>query len=97
MISGPEIRDAGGVKPPARSSVQHVNQSPDKDLIGRTRAIWQSRTGRDVTRNEAQQIVANVTGFFAVLAEWSRAETSASIMHSVEKSTSEAKEARDDS
>lgn len=42
--------------------------------IARTRQIWQSRIGRDLTDHDAHQIMHNVTGFFGVLAEWSRAE-----------------------
>ena len=37
--------------------------------------VWQPRLGRDLSREDARQIAENVTGFFAVLAEWSRAET----------------------
>lgn len=44
------------------------------NLIDRTRAAWQPRLGRDLSREDARQIVENVTGFFAILAEWSRAE-----------------------
>ena len=43
-------------------------------LIGRTRQVWQPRLGRDLNREDARQIATNVTGFFSVLAEWSRAE-----------------------
>ena len=32
------------------------------------------RLGRDLSREDARQIAENVTGFFAILAEWSRAE-----------------------
>ena len=44
------------------------------DLIDRTRQVWRPRLGRDLSREDARQIVENVTGFFALLAEWSRAE-----------------------
>jgi hypothetical protein len=47
------------------------------NLIEQTRRLWRSRLGRDVSREDARQIAENVTGFFAVLAEWSRAEGSA--------------------
>jgi hypothetical protein len=47
----------------------------DHNLIDRTRVVWQPRLGRDLSREEARQIAENITGFFAVLAEWSRAET----------------------
>src|ERR1700689_5006411 len=36
--------------------------------------LWQPRIGRDLTDEDARQIIHNVTGFFGVLAEWSRAE-----------------------
>jgi len=42
--------------------------------IARTRDIWQPRMGRDLTDEDARQILHSVTGFFGVLAEWRRAE-----------------------
>jgi hypothetical protein len=42
--------------------------------IARSRQVWQPRIGRDLTDEDAHQIIHNVTGFFGVLAEWSRAE-----------------------
>jgi hypothetical protein len=49
--------------------------SPANDnLIEGTRRLWHSRLGRDVGCEDARQIAENVTGFFAVLAEWSRIE-----------------------
>jgi hypothetical protein len=42
--------------------------------IARTRQIWQPRIGRDLTDEDARQIMHNVTGLFGVLAEWARAE-----------------------
>jgi hypothetical protein len=44
------------------------------NLIEQTRQLWQPRLGRDLSREEARQVAENVTGFFAILAEWSRAE-----------------------
>jgi hypothetical protein len=44
------------------------------NLIGRTREVWKPRLGRDLNREDARQIAENVTGFFKLLAEWSRAE-----------------------
>ena len=66
-----------GEEPPVRSSVkpsQTANNNLKDDLIGRTREVWQPRLGRDLSREDARQIAANVTGFFSVLAEWSRIE-----------------------
>ena len=47
----------------------------DNNLIDRTIEMWQPRLDRDLSREDARQIVENVTGFFSILAEWSRAET----------------------
>ncbi len=57
-----------------RSSVKTAQSRQAENLIDRTRAVWQPRLGRDLTPDEARQISANVTGFFAVLAEWARKE-----------------------
>jgi hypothetical protein len=42
------------------------------NLIDRTRKVWQPRIGRNLTDEDARQISENVTGFFTILAEWSR-------------------------
>jgi hypothetical protein len=60
-----------------RSSVKQSHAANDNlkdELIGRTREVWQPRLGRDLSREDALQITHNVTGFFGVLVEWSRAE-----------------------
>ena len=56
-----------------RSSVKPLHAAND-NLIDQTRAVWQSRLGRNLTDDDARQIMHNVTGFFDLLAEWSRAE-----------------------
>ena len=53
--------------------MKHTHLSSNS-LIDRTRHVWQPRTGRQLSREDARQIAENATGFFAVLAEWSRAE-----------------------
>jgi hypothetical protein len=45
------------------------------NLINRTIGLWQSRGRRTLSHEDARQIVENVTGFFSILHEWSRAET----------------------
>ena len=50
-------------------------RAANDNLIDRTRRVWQPRLGRNLSRDEARQIADNVSGFFAVLVEWSRAET----------------------
>ena len=56
-----------------RSSVKPSHAAND-NLTDRTRQVWQPRFGRDLSREDARQIAENVTGFFAILAEWLRAE-----------------------
>ena len=60
-----------------RSSVKPSHAANDNlknDLVRRTQEVWQPRLGRDLSREDARQVAANVIGFFSVLAEWSRAE-----------------------
>ena len=60
-----------------RSSVKPSHAANDNlknDLRQRTRQVWQPRIGRDLSSEDARQIVENVSGFFAVLADWSRFE-----------------------
>jgi hypothetical protein len=54
--------------------LQAANDNLKDDLIRRTRQAWQPRIGRDLSSEDARQIATNVSGFFSVLAEWSRAE-----------------------
>jgi hypothetical protein len=49
-----------------------------------------------VTRDEAKQIAASLTGFFAVLAEWSRADKPASANDNGDTAASGDEEVRDD-
>jgi hypothetical protein len=51
-----------------------ANDNDAGKQIARTRQIWQPRIQRDLTDEDARQIMHNVTGFFGVLAAWSRAE-----------------------
>jgi hypothetical protein len=44
------------------------------DFIEETRVFWQSRTERVLTREDAREIIENMTGFFRVLLEWDRAK-----------------------
>jgi len=65
------------VAPPVRSSMKSPDATNDNhkdDLIRRTQAVWQPRLGRDLSREDARQIAETMTGFFSVLAEWSRAK-----------------------
>ena len=77
VIPRPEARARSGEKPPVRSSVKPSHAANDNlkaELVGRTRHVWQPRLGRDLSHDDARQIAANISGFFSVLNEWSRAE-----------------------
>ena len=56
------------------------------DLINRTIGLWQSRGRRTLGHEDARQIVENVTGFFSILHEWSRAEAVAAANDNRERS-----------
>ncbi len=58
-----------GGKPAERYLVKLSNAAND-NLID----PWQPHLGRDLSREDARQIVENVTGFFSILTEWARAE-----------------------
>ncbi len=76
-----------------RSSVKPSYPAHDS-LIDRTRQVWQSRLGRDLSREDARQIAENITGFFAILAEWSRAEEPVHANDTGEPAVSDCGEAR---
>lgn len=52
-------------------------KAANDNQIERTREIWQPRLGHDIGPDEAEQIAANIVGFFSVMAEWALAEQSA--------------------
>lgn len=57
--------------------MKRLDAANDNDAgkqIARTRQVWKPRIGRDLTDEDARQIAENVTGFFAVLAEWFHVE-----------------------
>lgn len=58
------------------------------NLIDRTRQIWGPRLGRDLSLEDARQIAENITGFFSILAGWSRVEIPVPANKTAEQSTS---------
>jgi hypothetical protein len=50
------------------------SHAANDNLFDRTRKVWQPRIGRDLTNEDVRQITENMTGFFTILAQWSRAE-----------------------
>jgi hypothetical protein len=79
-----------------RSSVKPPHAAND-NLIDRTREVWKPRFRRDLSREDARQIAENVTGFFAILAEWSRAEMPVPANDTAKPSTSDAGEVHHES
>ena len=73
------------------------SHTANDNLIDRTRQVWQPRLGRDLNREDARQIAENVTGFFTLLAEWSRAQMPAPANDTVKPSTADAGEVRHES
>jgi hypothetical protein len=51
-----------------------------QELNDHTLAVWQSRTTQRLTNEDAREITQNITGFFAILAEWSRTERHRSVV-----------------
>jgi hypothetical protein len=46
----------------------------DEAFLDRTIELFQARTDRTLTREDAREMIENVTGFFRILGEWNRAE-----------------------
>jgi len=47
-------------------------QKPTQDILNDTIAFWSERSGREISQEDAREMVANVSGFFTVLADWDR-------------------------
>jgi hypothetical protein len=58
------------IQRPARPSLRKLSAAYEAETI----ALWEQRAGRRLSREDAREIVENVTGFFQVLQEWDRAE-----------------------
>ena len=78
-----------------KSSVKPSHAAND-NLIDRTREVWKPRIGRDLSREDARQIIENVTGFFDVLIEWSRVEIPIPANDETKPATSDAGELTDE-
>ena len=81
-----------------RSSVKTSHPTNDKkdDPTRRTRQVWQPRLGRDPSTEDARQIAASVSGFFSLLAQWSRAEMPSPANDAGKPAASESGEVRHD-
>ncbi len=45
-----------------------------QQLTEHTIAVWQPRIRRRLSKEDAREITENITGFFAILTEWSHKE-----------------------
>lgn len=46
----------------------------DEAFLDRTARLFEARTGRPASAEDARQIVENLGGFFRILAEWDRVD-----------------------
>jgi hypothetical protein len=70
-------RRRGNTKQPQRVKGPSHNSEgpPDRDsLTEATFALWQPRTTRPLTTEDAREIAENVVGFFQLLHEWDLAD-----------------------
>lgn len=55
-------------------SVLAPRRAVDDAFLDKTIELFQKRTDRNLTREDAREMIENVTGFFRILGEWNRAE-----------------------
>ena len=72
-----------------------VSHAANENLLHQTREVWKPRIGRDLSREDAREIVENASGFFAVLIEWSSAEISVPANYRAKPATPDAGEVPD--
>ncbi|RWH75387.1 hypothetical protein [Mesorhizobium sp.] len=67
------------MKKTRRDAGRQVEASPfgrtravDNALLERTVQLFEARTGRLLSNEDARQMVENVSGFFRILAEWKK-------------------------
>lgn len=56
---------------PARKSQSASQQRPPEDFLEETIRVWQPYSSERLSREDAREILANVSGFFRVLRAWS--------------------------
>lgn len=65
-MSGAANGDCSG-----KRRARHSRRLSD-ELVEDARRVFQSRTDRTLTSEDARQILENLTGFFSILHEWDR-------------------------
>jgi len=54
-----------------------MQASTSRDIIDQTLSVWESRTPRTLSREDARQIIANMTAFLRILDQWAAERESA--------------------
>ena len=55
-----------------RSYSREGRRSPANDNLDTTIKLWRQRLGRDLSREDARQIIEDVASFFDILTEWAK-------------------------
>ena len=58
-----------------RRTVTQLAMGMSDSLVEATLALWQPRTVRTVTPEDARQIATNLVDFFEILSDWEEAES----------------------
>lgn len=66
-------RDHESQKAPDDRNVRHSRRFSD-ELVEDARKVFQKRTDRKLTNEDARQMLENLVGYFTVLHEWDRAQ-----------------------
>jgi len=67
---GPLLPQNGEVAHPAGRRSRWAPVPANSPLIDSAIRFWQPRSPRPLSREDAREIVENITGFFSVLLEW---------------------------
>lgn len=67
----PRPRRSTGPDLPADEDRRHAEREA---FLDETIAFWQPYSRRALTREDAREMIENVTGYFALFDEWARAE-----------------------
>ncbi len=73
-----------------------LSNPANDNVIDRTKKIWQPRSARGLSDEDAREIAENVAGFFSLLAKWANEEVPEPANDNVESSKNPDDEARHD-
>ncbi|WP_049823788.1 hypothetical protein [Bradyrhizobium sp. WSM2254] len=88
----PRIRK-GGSEALRHGSTSYFAAKSTPEFLDETIAFWGPKYGRELTREDARQIIENMTGFFKLLHEWDeedrRAQKQADVANAAPVSSTE--------